>query len=191
MSGAASCAASAPCRASMKMLSSGDLESEIYRSGQSDEIAEMSEFAAGVPREHDRGTRVDRRPGQGPHRQGRTRLAHGKPHRRIRDHGAQRAGQPLGRRQFDADHGAEHVGDRRSVERAGQRGGLRRRRDLGQRADRVVRHRAIVVLDRRDRPPGRHLGRDRPQGGRRKPAPPTPPCRALPTMPRASASWST
>src|SRR6476661_6619044 len=30
-------------QSSMKILSSGDLESEIYRSGQSDEIAEMSE----------------------------------------------------------------------------------------------------------------------------------------------------
>ena len=151
---------------SMKVLSSGDLESEIYRSGQQRRNRRNVGIAAGVPREHDRGARAVRRPGQGSHRQGRTRLADGKPHRRVRNHGAQRAGQPLGRRQLDADDGAEHVGDRRSVERAGQRGGFRRRRDLGERADGVVGHRATVVLDRRDRPPGRHLGRDRPQGGR-------------------------
>ena len=61
--------------------------------------------------------------------------------------------------QFHADHGAEHVGDRRSVQRAGQRGGVRRRGNLGQCADRVVGHRGTVVLDRRDRPPGGHARR--------------------------------
>ena len=102
-----------------------------------------------------------------------------------------RARQPAGGGRFDADDRAEHVGDRRSVQRAGERGGVRRRGDLGQRADRVVGHRGIVVVDRGDRPPGRHLVGNRPQGGRRKPAPPTPPCRDWPTTPPASASWST
>ena len=60
----------------------------------------------------------------------------------------------------------EHVGDRRPVQRAGDRGRDRRRADLGQRADRVVGHRGIVLLDRGNRPSGRHLVGNRPQGGR-------------------------
>ena len=52
-------------------------------------------------------------------------------------------------------------------------------------------HRGTVVVDLRDRPPGGQLGADRPQGGRRSRRRPTPPCRVLPTTPAASASWST
>ncbi len=58
-------------------------------------------------------------------------------------------------------------------------GGLGRRGDLGQRADRVGRHRGAVVLDRGDRPPGRHLGGDRPQGGGGSQRHRQPPCRAF------------
>ena len=100
-------------QSSMKVLSSGDLESEIYRSGQSDEIAEMSEFAARVPREHARGADPVGRTGQGPHRQGGARLPRGSAHRRIRIHRPRRARQPAELGQFDAGHGAKHVGDRR------------------------------------------------------------------------------
>ena len=65
------------------------------------------QFAGGVPRKHDRGPRAERRPGQGPHRQGRARLPHGSPDRRIRGHRPRRARHPADLGQFDADHGAE------------------------------------------------------------------------------------
>ena len=65
------------------------------------------QFAGGVPREHDRGPLAQCRPGQGPHRQGRARLAHGGPDRRIRGHRPHRARHPADLGQFDADHGAE------------------------------------------------------------------------------------
>ena len=54
-----------------------------------------------------------------------------------------------------------------------------------------VGHRGTVVVDRRNRPPGGHVGADRRARPSTKPAKPTPPCRALPTTPAASASWST
>jgi len=64
--------ASAACRPRLKVLSSGDLESEFYRSRQHDEMNEMSlPFfkLAGVPRQHIEACAV-RRPGQGSRRQG-------------------------------------------------------------------------------------------------------------------------
>ena len=134
---------------SMQLLSDGDLESEIYRSDPARRDRGDGQFAAGFPREHDRGPRAQHRSGQGSHRQGRTRLAHGGPDRRIRGHRPHRAGRPADLGQFDADHGAKHVGDRRSVQRAGQRGGVRRRGNLGQRADRILGHRGTVVVDHR------------------------------------------
>ena len=169
----------------------GDLEIGNLSLAASTTRSRDGEFAGGVPREHDRGPRAERRPGQGPHRQGRARLAHGGPDRRIRSHRPHRARQPADLGQFDAEHGAEHVGDRRSIQRAGERGGVRRRGNLGQRADRVRGHRGTVVIDLRNRPPGGHFGADRPQGRRRSRRPPTPPCRGSPTTPAASASWST
>ncbi len=176
---------------SMQLLSSGDLESEIYQSHQQDEIGAMAEFAAGVPREHDPEPRALRRAGQGPHRQERTRLPHGSADRRVRSHRSHRARQPADRGGLDAVDRAKHVGDRRSIQRAGERGGVRRRGDLGQRADRVVGHRGTVVLDRGNRPPGRHLGGDRPQGGRRRRRDRRHHAGACRQRRAASASWST
>ena len=83
---------------SMQLLSDGDLETEIYQSHQQRRDRGDGEFAAGVPREHDREPRALRRPGQGPHRQGRTRLPHGSADRRIRNHRSHRARQPAGTR---------------------------------------------------------------------------------------------
>ena len=95
------------------------------------------------------------------------------------------------RGEFDADHRAKHVGDRRSVQRAGERGGVRRRGNLGQRADRVVGHRGTVFLDRGNRPPGRHLGGNRPQGGRGSRRDRRHHAGACRQRRAASASWST
>ena len=50
---------------SMKVLSSGDLESEIYRSRPGRRNRRNVGIAAGVPREHDQGARAVGRPGQG------------------------------------------------------------------------------------------------------------------------------
>ena len=153
---------------SMQVLSSGDLESEVYQSHAAGRDRRHGRFAAGVPREHDPEPRALRRAGQGPHRQERTRQPHGSAHRRVRNHRSHRARQPVVRGGLDAVDRAKHVGDRRSIERTGDRGGDRRRADLSQRADRVVGHRGIVLLDRGNRPSGHHLGGDRPQGGRRR-----------------------
>ena len=151
---------------SMQLLSSGDLESEIYQSHQTDEIAAMADSllvfrdsmiqsrALSADQDKDRIAKSERA----------TRMeAQIDSLRSHRSHGAR---QPAIGGGLDADHRAEHVDDRGSIQRAGQRGGLGRRGNLGQRADRVVGHRAIVVVDRRDQPPGRHLGGNRPQGGR-------------------------
>ena len=176
---------------SMQLLSSGDLEAEIYQAQPAGRDRGDGELAAGVPREHDRGPRAVRRPGQGPHRQGRARLPHGSADRRIRNHRSHRARQPADRGQFDADHRARHVGDRRSVQRAGERGGVCRRGNLGQRADGVVGHRGTVFLDRGNRPPGGHFGGNRPQGGRGSRRDRRHHAGACRQRRAASASWST
>ncbi len=67
----------------------GDLSFAPARRNRGD-----GEFAGDFPREHDPGPRAFSRSGQGSHRQGRTRLPHGGPDRRIRNHGACRAGHP-------------------------------------------------------------------------------------------------
>ena len=190
MSAATSCGASAACNARCSYLSDGDLESRNLSQQPARRDRGDGEFAGDFPREHDRGPHAGRRSGQGSRRQGRTRHPHGSAHRRIRDHGPRRAGLLAEIRQFDAGHRAEHVGDRRPIQRAGQRGGVRRRGNLGQRPDRIVGHRGTVVVDLRDRPPGRSLRRRSPARRSTKPARPTPPCRASPKTPPASASWS-
>jgi hypothetical protein len=151
---------------SMRLLSDGDLETEIYRSSQRRNRGDGG-FAADFPREHDRGPRAERRSGQGSHRQGRTRLPHGGPDRRIRGNRPRRAGQPAEVGHFHAGHGAKHVGDRRSIQCAGERGCVRRRGNLRQRANRVFGHRGTFLVNLRNRPPGYYFGRNCPQSRRR------------------------
>jgi HAMP domain-containing protein len=150
-------------QSSMMLLSSGDLESEIYHSRQHDEIAEMSSSLQ-VFRESmiaARALSAD---------QNRESIA--KAERASRMEARIAEFESTVRAALDSlatsanSMQARHVCDRRSVERAGRRGGFRRRGDLGQRADRLHRHRGTVLIDRRDRPPGRDLGGDRPQGRR-------------------------
>ena len=54
---------------SMQVLSSGDLELEVYQTHHAGRDRRHGGFAAGVPREHDPEPRALRRAGQGPHRQ--------------------------------------------------------------------------------------------------------------------------
>ena len=78
---------------SMQRLSDGDLQSEIYQSHQRDEIAAMAKSLE-VFREsmiEARALSADQDKDRA--RQGRTRLADGSPHRRIRGHRARRARQ--------------------------------------------------------------------------------------------------
>ncbi len=178
-------------QSSMKLLSSGDLDSEIYRSAQNDEIAEMSESlqvfresmiaarAMTADQDKDRVAKAERA----------SRMEARIVEFETTVRGALDSLQSIG--QFDAVHRAEHVDLRRPVERAGQRGRLRRRRDLGQRADRL-RPAPRNCRRRSPRSAARWWVRPRSPARRsRKPAPPTPPCRVWPTTPRASASWST
>jgi hypothetical protein len=151
---------------SMQLLSDGDLETEIYRSRHSDEIGVMASSLE-IFRENDRSAQPEHRAGQGSYRQGRARLAHGSPDRRLRSHRPHGAGRLADLSQFHADHGAKHGGDRRPLQRAGRRGGVRRGRDLGKCADGVVGHRGIVGVDFRNRPPGHQFRANCRQGRRR------------------------
>src|SRR3982074_1267786 len=103
---------------SMQLLSDGDLESEIYRSHQHDEIASMASslqiFRESMIEARALGADQDK-----------DRIA--------KAHRAARQEQSTQLRKYDTDHGSEHVGDRRSIQRAGERGGIRRRGNLGQR----------------------------------------------------------
>ena len=151
---------------SMQVLSSGDLESEVYQSHQQDEIGAMADLlqvfresmiqsrALSAEQDKDRIAKSERAS-----RMEARIVEFESTVRTALDSLSVRGG-------LDAVDRAEHVGDRRSIERTGDRGGDRRRADLSQRADRVVGHRGIVLLDRGNRPSGHHLGGDRPQGRR-------------------------
>ena len=151
---------------SMQLLSDGDLEFGDLSQQPARRNRGDGECAADLPREHDRGSRVGCRSGQGSYCQGRTHLPHGSPHCRIRGNRPHRAGQPAEVGKFHAEHGAKHVGDRRSIQCAGECRGVRRRGNLRQCADRVLRYRGTVVIDFRNRPPGGRLGANCAQGRR-------------------------
>ena len=178
-------------QSSMKLLSSGDLDSEIYRSAQNDEIAEMSESlqvfresmiaarALTADQDKDRVAKAERA----------SRMEARIVEFETTVRGALDSLQASANSMQSTAQSMSTSADQSSA--LVKRGRLRRRGDLGQRADRVLRHRGTVVLDSRDRPPGRRPRPRSPARRSRKPAPPTPPCRASPTTRRASASWST
>ena len=153
-------------QSSMKLLSDGDLDSEIYRSAQNDEIAEMSESlqvfresmiaarAMTADQDKDRVAKAERA----------SRMEARIVEFETTVRGALDSLQASANSMQSTAQSMSTSADQSSA--LVKRGRLRRRRDLGQRADRLLRHRGTVVVDLRDRPPGRELGRDRPQGGR-------------------------
>ena len=153
---------------SMQLLSSGDLESEVYQTQHQDEIGVMADSlqvfresmiqsrALSAEQDKDRIAKAER--------------ANRMEARIVEFESAVRTAldslsTAAGSMQSTAQSMSATADQ---VQRAGVRGGDRRRADLGQRADRVVRHRGIVLLDRGNRPSGHHLVRNRPQGGRRR-----------------------
>ena len=153
---------------SMQVLSSGDLESEVYQTHHQDEIGVMADSlqvfresmiqsrALSAEQDKDRIAKSERASRM------EARIVEFETTVRTALDSLSTA---AGSMQSTAK---DHVGDRRQVQRTGDHGGDRRRADLGQRADRVVGHRGIVLLDRGNRPSGHHLVGNRPQGGRRR-----------------------
>jgi len=176
---------------SMQLLSDGDLESEIYRSSQRDEIASMANSlqifresmiearALSADQDRDRIGKTERASRM------EARIAEFEATVRTALDSLQKAANSM---QATAQ-GMSATADQSSA--LVNAGSLRRRGNLGQRADGIGRHRGIVLVDRRNRPPGGSRRRRLPARPSKKRAQPTPPCKALPTTPAASASWST
>ena len=151
---------------SMQLLSSGDLETEIYRSSQHDEIAAMADSlevfresmiearALSADQDKDRIAKAERASRM------EARIVEFEATVRTALDTLQTSANSM---QTTAQSMSVTC---RSIQRAGERGGVRRRGNLGQRADGVRGHRGTVVIDLRNRPPGGHFGADRPQGGR-------------------------
>ena len=167
MSAATSCGRIGGLQRSMQLLSNGDLDTEIYRSSQHDEIAAMADALEVFRESMIQARALSSRAGQGPRRQGRARLPHGGADRRVRGHRA---------RPRSTICSAPPTPCRRP-RRACRRPPISPTRWSSAVAaaaeetsanvqTRVRGHRATVVLDRRDRPSGGDLGADRPQGGR-------------------------
>ena len=151
---------------SMQLLSDGDLESEIYRSHQHDEIAAMANSlevfresmiearALSAEQDKDRIAKAERASRM------EARIVEFEATVRAAldnlQHSANSMQSTAQSMSATADQSSALV----------ERGGVRRRGNLGQRADRVLGHRGTVLLDRRNQPPGRRLGANRPQGRR-------------------------
>ncbi len=156
----------------MQRLSSGDLDTEIARSRQQDEIAAMAGTLEVFRDSMINARTLSAEQDQDRIAKGERIVAHRSPHRRLREQGAHRLGEAAELGRFHAIDRTEHDGYGRSFQRAGQRRRVGRRGNLGERPDGVGRDRATVVIDQRDQPTGRHVNRNRRKGRQRGPAKP-------------------